>query len=30
MRKILKKLIDWANDANHVEIDRNIVGTRRK
>jgi len=29
MTKIIKKLINWVNDANHVEIDRNIVGTVR-
>lgn len=29
MRNMFKKLVDWVNDANHVEIDRNIVGTIR-
>ena len=30
MRKIFKKLVDWVNDGNRLEIDRNIVGTVRK
>ena len=29
MRKIFQKLADWVNDANHVQIDRNIVGNLR-
>lgn len=29
MRKLINKLINWVNDANHLEIDRNIVGNFR-
>lgn len=29
MRKLFKKLVNWVNDANHLEIDRNIVGNLR-
>lgn len=29
MRKLIKKIADWVNDANHMEIDRNIVANLR-
>ena len=29
MRKLFHKLVEWVNDANRVEIDRNIVGNLR-
>ena len=29
MRKLIKKLANWVNDANNVEIDRNIAANLR-
>lgn len=29
MKNVFKKLINWVNDANHWEIDRNLIGNFR-